>query len=366
VVAGPMVPRRSRISGTAGWSEALEVLRKDGAVVLTGLTTNGSGGGPVPDFQTLASTLPARLFPGGAGGLGGQAAGEPPHLLSPRAPVNGVHDELREAQRRGLYLPGSGLEPHTDGYVYGDDLPDYVFLLCEQPSAQGGANVLLDGQALLAGLGTVSDEGGSQLAEWLQSTPVDLSEPGETGITTGRLAEGPVVQWHRTPSGRKRLKFRRQVNIQQAQRLRSWHPLKATSADQVSHLPCSNVSDVGYLSLWRPLTSADKLAAAAAESKLHELDLVIQRASVVAFAEHSFSLAAGEALVIDNYRMLHGRLPYLPASEEKVSETERRFWRVWSWTSEGSGLPPDGAGSSHPLNDKVFGARQAGDSRTDL
>jgi len=145
----------------------------------------------------------------------------------------------------------------------------------------------------------------------------------------------------------------------------SWHPLKAAAADHEANLNPLSDSDMNYLSLWRPLASSEKQAAAEAESKLRDLDLVIQRASATAFADHSFSLAAGEALVVDNYRVLHGRSPYLP-SDGRPDEVERRFWRVWSWTSEGSGLPPDGAKSSHPLNDKVFSDRSRGDSRTDL
>ena len=36
--------------------------------------------------------------------------------------------------------------------VYGDHLPDFVSLLCESPSLEGGGNTLIDGQAFLASL----------------------------------------------------------------------------------------------------------------------------------------------------------------------------------------------------------------------
>ncbi|CAK0880403.1 unnamed protein product, partial [Prorocentrum cordatum] len=88
------------------------------------------------------------------------------------------------AARGGLAaLPGSGLEPHTDGYVYGDDMPDYLFLLCEQPSPQGGANVLLDGHRILSAL-EAGDAAAQELARFLAEIDVDLSEPGESGIMT--------------------------------------------------------------------------------------------------------------------------------------------------------------------------------------
>jgi len=362
-IKGPFVPHRQDVSVADGWQEALRLLMRDGAVVLTGLVDSAAE----EDFRALAGSLPARLFDG--------TSGQGVRLLSPNAPVNGVHEELREAKRRGLYEPGSGLEPHTDGYVYGDDLPDFVFLLCERASARGGANVLLDGVALLDAVeaGDPADRG---LAAWLNSTSVDLSEGGDTGITVGRAAEGPIVQWHTTASGRSRLKWRRQVNVGLTKQLATWKPLAEESAEDVAARRCSEVASPSYLSLWRPLPSTTGAGATSeVESKLRDFDAWIQQASAVAFSEQSFSLSRGEALVVDNYRVLHGRAPYAPPRDEQAGggdasadaqNDERRFWRVWSWTSEGTGVPPDGALSSNPLNDEVFGDKQGAPSRTDL
>lgn len=251
-------------------------------------------------------------------------------------------------------------------------MPDFVFLVCERPSLLGGANILLDGRALLKAL----EEGDSedrQLASWLAATPVDLSEPSETGITAGRKAEGPIVQWHSTPNGDVRLKWRRQINVGQTQQLTTWRPLMAASSVDVAAKRCADLTNASYLSLWRPLSSMDSTASAEVESKLHAFDALIQRASAVAFAEHSFMLSKGEALVIDNYRVLHGRAPYQPPAPQQsghdgddIANDERRFWRVWSWTSAGTGLPPDGARTSHPLNDDVFKERKGPESKTDL
>lgn len=347
-LAMPLVPSRVEVGGTDDriWAAAaMEAIRRDGAVVLSGLLAT------TEDFRELARQLPARLF--GGAGLGA------PVLLSHNAPVNAVHEELLEAKTRGLYLPGSGLLPHTDGYVYGDDMPDFVFLVCEQPSSRGGNNVLLDGEAMLAAL-EADGESGRELAAWLAAKPVDLSEPSDTGIAPGRAAEGPVVQRHTTSSGRVRLKWRRQINVKEAQQLNNWRPLGPIDNDTVAAV-CVDAPSERYLSLWRPLPSDNVADAEWVRSHLHRLDALLQRAGAVAFAEHGFSLGRGDALVVDNYRVLHGRTPYLPASlpnnmQEALGliEPERRLWRVWSWTSEGSGLPPDGAQSSHPLNDDVF------------
>lgn len=354
---GGLVPlridMRNDTGGTAPWDFALEALRLDGAVILSGLedALNGQIGGV--DFRALAKKLPARLFASS--------------LLSPDAPVNGVHDELREAKRRGLYLPGSGLLPHTDGYVYGDDLPDFVVLLCENPSDRGGQNALLDGQAILRDM-EVGSADARRLAKWLNSTSVDLSETGDEGIAIGRPAEGPVVQWHMTASGRTRLKWRRQINVKEAQHLPNWRPLP-NEADVASAAPPTLTEDVGlesigtarperYVSLWRTLPSMDVVSAKEAGVRLREFDALLQAAGAGAFEHCSFALSRGEALVVDNYRVLHARAPYMPTADDGTGDgdgdRERRMWRVWAWTSEGTGLPPDGAQSSNPLNDAVF------------
>ena len=43
-----------------------------------------------------------------------------------------------------------------------------------------------------------------------------------------------------------------------------------------------------------------------------------------------FTLEPGEALCIDNYRMLHGRGPFTG---------ERMLWRIWAWTPGSNGVP---------------------------
>ena len=45
-----------------------------------------------------------------------------------------------------------------------------------------------------------------------------------------------------------------------------------------------------------------------------------------------FKLGPGEALIVDNYRVLHGRDGY--------SDLNRMMWRVWIWTEEAMGTPP--------------------------
>lgn len=44
-------------------------------------------------------------------------------------------------------------------------------------------------------------------------------------------------------------------------------------------------------------------------------------------------LAPGEALVFDNYRMLHGRTPFGDGAEH------RQLWRQWVWTTDAKNVP---------------------------
>ena len=44
-----------------------------------------------------------------------------------------------------------------------------------------------------------------------------------------------------------------------------------------------------------------------------------------------FKLHVGEALLVDNYRLLHGR--------DRYFDLQRRMYRVWCWTRNPIGLP---------------------------
>ncbi len=55
-------------------------------------------------------------------------------------------------------------------------------------------------------------------------------------------------------------------------------------------------------------------------------------------------LGKGEAVVVDNYRVLHSR-------EAFGGNGERRLWRVWTWTTNSDGRPNgDAAPVSTPLD----------------
>ena len=74
--------------------------------------------------------------------------------------------------------PGNRLiGPHSDGFAYGDHLPDYFILACHTASNEGGENFLVDGLKVLDLID--SDPATSWAAEALRSRKIDQTEAGK-------------------------------------------------------------------------------------------------------------------------------------------------------------------------------------------
>jgi alpha-ketoglutarate-dependent taurine dioxygenase len=170
---------------------------------------------------------------------------------------------------------------HTDGFSYGDQYPDFIFLLCARPADAGGESYVVDTYRLLETLAGSKDADDRELAAFLQSVPIEQTEPGmraSIGPAIGRNARGRIMS--------------------------RWTPVQRP----VSHVPAGERErQQRLLARWTELTN---------------------RASREA---PRFVLQAGEALCIDNYRMLHGRSGF--------DDLERSLWRIWAWTSESLGVP---------------------------
>jgi alpha-ketoglutarate-dependent taurine dioxygenase len=177
------------------------------------------------------------------------------------------------------------LDLHTDGFAYGDRAPDVMALVCVQDGSEGGESFLTDGYAVLEHMDRA-------LRRFLTEVDVDQTEPG------ARPNVAPTVL--RLASGR--------VAVRQ--------PLYAVPV-QTSSDP---FEDAMFIDQWKQLTA--------------ELSGIVPR----------FRLEPGEALVVDNYRVLHGRDGYAG---------ERFLWRVWAWTTEGNGVP---AGPLHSDSRYAFTA----------
>ena len=61
--------------------------------------------------------------------------------------------------------------------------------------------------------------------------------------------------------------------------------------------------------------------------------------------EHVVRLRRGEALLINNYRVLHGREGYTSRGRDG-----RKVWRVWCWTDRSLGLPEGMAEVGSPFD----------------
>jgi TfdA family taurine catabolism dioxygenase TauD len=175
---------------------------------------------------------------------------------------------------RGLVPPERTMPVHVDGFAYGDRHPDGLFLLCAEQGLTGGASMIVDGHRLLA---TIAEED-PELHTFVHTEPVDLTEPGMHPTVS------PIVLT--LPSGRRALR-------------RTPYMGPAPTAAMPER-------DRELIERWKGW---------------------VQHAGEAA---PRFTLAPGEALCLDNYRMFHGRGPF---------SGERMLWRIWAWTPRSNGVP---------------------------
>lgn len=136
---------------------------------------------------------------------------------------------------------------------------------------------VMDGAALLEWAAT--QPGGPEFVDRLQRVAIDQTEPGK------RNATGPMVGM--SDSGR--AMFRR------------------FPEQQPTHDASDPETDWAMIAAWHTL--------------IDDLSLFCPR----------FKLDSGQAVVIDNYRLFHGR--------ESYSDISRCMWRLWVWTTAAQGVP---------------------------
>jgi gamma-butyrobetaine dioxygenase len=166
---------------------------------------------------------------------------------------------------------------HTDGFAYGDLYPDYMLLSCVHHCAKGGESVLIDGYRIEKYLQAQADS--SWAGHALRNVVIDQTEDNM------QTAVSPIIMHN----GRERIMVRKTLNQK----------------------PCEDSKDserdARMIALW-----CDTINAA---------------------YEHAprFKLRAGQTLIVDNYRLMHGRDPY--------EDLQRMLWRVWVWTTDALGVP---------------------------
>jgi gamma-butyrobetaine dioxygenase len=173
---------------------------------------------------------------------------------------------------------------HIDGTAMGANRPDYFFLLCAVASDDGGESFLIDAVELAADL--MKDPVGSKLSH----LTIEQTESPDKPF------QAPII-WP-APSGR-----------MTAYRSRSMRAVEGASdaAEQAE-----------LIAYWK--TNVDRVSASAPR----------------------FKLAPGDAVCMDNFRMMHGREPY--------TDPNRLLYRVWVWTTAGLPVPPSLAVSNPPAS----------------
>lgn len=167
-----------------------------------------------------------------------------------------------------------GFEFHTDGsYLSPRSTPSYIIMYCVTPALSGGDTFIL---------------GAEELAIWMRNhcpASYDLLISGVPFLVDRSLAGAPLANFHKAPA------FWAQENMQYA-RIHRWRIAQAVNGDSTV---MDALSDLG-----------------------------------AAFAElgptASFRLRAGELLILNNKRVLHGRSPY---EDEEPVDNRRTLLRLW-------------------------------------
>lgn len=165
------------------------------------------------------------------------------------------------------------LSAHTDGFAYGDQFPDHFLLGCARAADTGGESFVVDGYEVIERLRSTG------LVQRLLDTPVDQTEPDMRRSVTAIIGV----------TNRGRTMLRR-------------FPFQRAAAESVDP-----AADDEMIAAW--WSAVDEAAAGAPR----------------------FRLAPGDVLIVDNYRMLHGREPY--------ADLDRQLWRLWVWTTAAHGVP---------------------------
>jgi alpha-ketoglutarate-dependent taurine dioxygenase len=195
---------------------AFDVLRREGAVILTGCGADRDAARGVAErvLRTMNPVIPdpAPIKEGGG-----------------------------NADRSYAGLPGA--EPgqvvafqtgHTDGFAYGDKYPDYIFLLCVRPAESGGESFVVDTYRMLDELAAGSDEDRAFHA-FLLTAAVEQTEPGF------QFSLAPVIG--STPAGR---------------RMSRWTPVQRPDATLPEDIRAQHAV---WLDRWRDMAHAASVAA---------------------------------------------------------------------------------------------------------
>jgi hypothetical protein len=280
--------------------EAYECVKRDGAVILTGLTTEWSG---ADAYKDRALDLPEQIF-----GADWIASAPPAGIGITNRPDA---DEQIAKYKANWGKPTEAIGPwdpncaHTDGEAYGDRFPPYLFLLNVHQSAEGGENAIVNSNFVVEEMERSGDPHLVKTAQMLRTVPVDQTQYGANGAT-GIPCVSPIVQT--LPNGRMMVKMATS----------SQNP--ATSAQKIE----------AKNDAWLAESIGHSLEERAKWDETDDLErdqemIDTFKDAVFAATAHAprFKILPGEALLVDNYTALHVR--------EGYADMGRRAWRVWMW-----------------------------------
>lgn len=290
---------------TAVPAEAFRIAREDGIAVLTGCDCT---------TREAAATLATAVF-----GSALAAVQTPIHVGMNNTGFSGTR-RLAHTETRGVH------QDQIIQYAW-NELPDFFLLACQRPCAQGGGRStwidlwdvldrlerrpetawiperLLSEQHPLTHVLTVppdyqrlaADPGATNVDEVAARFPVAVARPAERVDYFGA----------RLPSGRCFVKH---------------------SGRDVRPVPhaVDPERDLSMIHIMQQAVEAAEGKGAADATRSETADTTSLGHVVT---------QAGDCLVIDNYRCLHGREPYF--------DTERSMWQMWCWTTEALAVPVD-------------------------
>jgi alpha-ketoglutarate-dependent taurine dioxygenase len=248
----------------AGWGEALVPVREalDGGRGFAIL--DDMPGGP-------GDEMPAAYW------LAGHALGRPVAQNVAGTVLYDVRDygeDVARGARFSVTRAESGF--HTDN-SFGDDVVDYVGLLCLRPARSGGVNHLVNGWAVY---GELRAHHAEDLAVLEQVFHVDR----RGGVRPG---EGPTAR----------------------------HPIVTRDADGVIYRYLRHWIEAGHDKAGEPLTAAQVRAMDVLDGILRRPDLRVE-----------FLLEAGQALFLNNRWLLHNRTAF---EDYEEPEKRRHYLRLW-------------------------------------
>lgn len=302
----------SRSLAELGQSEVISLLAASGAVHFSGFDVGTAEFTDFSDQFSEAFTCdPHKVIANswnGAPGLAGQVARRATRTVKrARAKRWPVHDA---APARFAPFSGYGLNPHNENSYLPAAFPDLVWFHCSRPSASGGATILLDGGELLDGLDASAEQflrdepiryvTSLQTAQWQATWSVD-DQPELQRL----LDAEPGVTYDLAASGQLDVRF---DSTQIFPRL--FDGSEVVRSNLLSMQPFDRVNP----------TSAEQTAAGE-PIPVEVLNALIDGAQ----ARTEVDLSAGDVILIDNSRVMHGRTPF--ADETRRIETRCAWLR---------------------------------------